>query len=211
MSKDLELFEELRNKEDEGFKAFKEVAEASEKAQEIATPVAVVADDKVAVLGDVSKTEKVTDDYQITFMIPEDQVKKFSFEPTEAKKEENTVYGKYFKLTVDFKGKTLTPRIQTRMQSTAMRLKPLINELLPDGKIKPFSEEQLLHSYMYNFQEFDQILYTFVADFLNIPEEFIEAMYPDTVFVAFMQILVNHGDLFKAADANFEQRTGQVS
>lgn len=179
---------------------FLEIKKAAEKAPDDQTPYAVVTDDKISVLGDANKTEVKKNNYSIWFRIHENMVKKFPFEPVEVLKVDGT---DYFKVKVEFKNRTITPRNDIRLMAATTKLIPFFNEFTEDGQVIKMEDSMARDIFLDHYHEFDLAVYNFVATFLGIDDKTGEYMMPISVFEATLSIIENHPELVNASDAFF--------
>ena len=187
------------SKNDQDLKDFLAIKEGIKQAQEDSTPYPIVNEDNIIVAGDANKTQVKRDNYQIVFKITEDMIKDFPYDPAEVEKK-----GNFYRVVVNFKNKTITPRNEMRLVATATQLMPFFNELKENGEITEFKDQDAVEVFLKHYGEFDLAIYNLVASFLGIDDYYGEYMLPIPVLTAMTQLINNHPELFNEADGFFE-------
>lgn len=162
-----------------------QLKEARDKAMEDTTPFPVMKDGDLAVVGDANKTEVSKHNFNITFIVPDEN-------------------GKYVEKEVVYEDVYLKPRQAVTVQRLMTALQPLYSKVKPGGKIEDYTPEELIElANAFEGQVMDQ-LYRLVGYVLGVNEELVDFMAPVSVLEAYSKIMKLYPDMVKAAESFFD-------
>lgn len=178
---------------------YKAMKNSFDKAEEESPrPYLVQETDELIVARDATETQVNKDDYTIQLTLPLHEVdeKQHLLSDAEVIKE----YSHSMKLRKTFKGRFISPRMQTKIGMASLQLMPFFKPFMEDGKIQNVSDEmaeQLLADF--GIQIVDSV-YDVVSIFLGIPE-FSEALDWGDALNAFVKMINNHPELHNEVDS----------
>lgn len=177
--------------QEELLKTYADMKESLDSAPESPVPFPVVKDEKLSVIGDANETQINRHDFTITFKFPVGTVEGQT-ESIVRKKE--------------FKNVFITPRKSMRVISIVCRMMPFFRKIVDDNgtsKIEKYSLEEIVGLIGEHGTVFSNDMYDLVAGVLDIDDDVVDFMEPDSVLNATAQIFREYPELINEAEAFF--------
>lgn len=185
-----------------------EIADNLKEAEKSDQPFLAVTEDaqekqELYVSGDLSKIEKIEDDYTLVFRFPKNNIEDIlGGKPTGDEVEEKETFYYIKKL---HKGITLKPKDDHIVVASIMEVLPFFKEINrdEDGEVdlKNYSKEQLYEMYYQDGGKMEAAMYNLVRAFLGVDEEWLDYIMPSSVLEVIAKIMKNHPSVFN--EANF--------
>ncbi len=158
---------------------FLKLQRAREYAEQDTTPYALVAEDKIHVIGDANKTETKRHDYVMGFFFPNEM--KSGFDPKDILKEG----ANHFMVEIEYKNVSITPRNHVDAITALVELEPFFNKVLDSGEVKELAPEDVREILRYMNEEMRVALYHAVATILRVDKSIEDYMsIIDVIMVA---------------------------
>lgn len=163
-----------------------------EKAQEDTTPVAIVDDDALKVIGDANKTENKFFDYKVKFIFPmslDNQIKG-----------EKTYKDGRIETYVEFKNITITPRKNIKVQAKLITLLPLFYKVDETKKISEMTDAEFVDFTKVFTDDVIDAIYDLVATALEIDPMFLDYMDAISATGVMVKLVQDFPEIINEAD-----------
>lgn len=177
--------------QDELLATYADMKESLDNAPESPVPFPVVKDEKLSVIGDANETQINKHDFQIRFKFPRGAIDGQTEDIVRTK---------------EFKNIFIAPRKSMKVISIVCRMMPFFRKVIDDSgeaRIEKYSLNEILELIGEHGDVFSNDMYELVASVLDIDEEMIDFMEPDSVLDATAQIFRNYPELLNEAESFF--------
>ena len=175
------------------------IQEKMNEAQHDDTPIPLVTDNGLKVVGDANKTERKSRDYSIRFRFPENEAQNI-----DEKDIVQRVLG-YVVVKVDFTDVHIVPRRDIDINAAIVKVIPYFQKLKEDGvTLKNRTPEEMVDFVKGMSDEIGDDIYSLVASILNVDRKIQDNMVFSDVIKVLEKLPQDFPEAFSEADAFFE-------
>lgn len=178
---------------------YRAVKEGLQKAEEESTkPYIVQQEDELAVARDATQTQLEKEDYTVHLTIPIYEIEEKGELLADATVVQENSHS--IKLKKTFKGRFISPRMQTKMGMSALQILPFFKPFMEDGKITDVSDEQANDLLIRYGTKLVDSIYEVVSIFLDIPD-LVDGLDWGDAIDTFIKMANHHPEFFNEVDS----------